>query len=102
MTVDGIEIQLRVNHKSTHMGHFLLCGLLFEKLAASKGQVVVMGSNGYNLGLKRIKFEDVNFDTGTGDGVPRTVRANHVRIQVAAPGPVCWQDRPRRHVPPGR
>jgi hypothetical protein len=58
LTVDGIEIQLGVNH----MGHFLLCGLLFEKLAASKGRVVVVGSNGYKLGLKRIKFEDVNFD----------------------------------------
>ena len=60
LTVDSIESQLGVNH----MGHFLLCGLLFEKLAASKGRVVVVGSSGYKLGLKRIKFEDINFDKG--------------------------------------
>jgi len=58
ITVDGFESQLGVNH----FGHFLLCGLLFERIEASSGRIVVVGSNGYKMGLKRIKFEDLNFD----------------------------------------
>lgn len=58
ITVDGFESQLGVNH----FGHFLLCGLLFERIAASSGRVVVVGSNAYKMGLKRIQFEDLNFD----------------------------------------
>lgn len=58
ITVDGFESQLGVNH----FGHFLLCGLLFERIAASEGRIVVVGSNGYKMGLKRIQFEDLNFD----------------------------------------
>ncbi len=57
-TVDGFESQLGVNH----FGHFLLCGLLFERVEASGGRIVVVGSNAYKMGLKRIKFEDLNFD----------------------------------------
>ncbi|TDF37500.1 SDR family oxidoreductase [Alteromonadaceae bacterium M269] len=58
LTVDGFESQLGVNH----FGHFLLCGLLFDHIEASKGRIVVVGSNAYKMGLKRIKFEDLNFD----------------------------------------
>ncbi|NNF57525.1 MAG: SDR family oxidoreductase, partial [Rhodothermaceae bacterium] len=58
ITVDGFESQLGVNH----FGHFLLCGLLFERVEASGGRIVVVGSNAYKMGLKRIKFEDLNFD----------------------------------------
>ena len=58
ITVDGFESQIGVNH----FGHFLLCGLLFERIEASAGRIVVVGSNGYKMGLKRIKFEDLNFD----------------------------------------
>ncbi len=58
MTVDGFESQLGVNH----FGHFLLCGLLFERIEASGGRVVIVGSNAYKMGLKRIQFEDLNFD----------------------------------------
>ncbi len=58
ITVDGFESQLGVNH----FGHFLLCGLLFERLEASAGRVVVVGSNAYKMGKKRIQFEDLNFD----------------------------------------
>ena len=58
ITVDGFESQLGVNH----FGHFLLCGLLFERIESSRGRIVVVGSNGYKMGLKRIKFEDFNFD----------------------------------------
>ncbi|MCJ8170154.1 SDR family oxidoreductase [Atopomonas sediminilitoris] len=56
-TRDGFESQWGVNH----LGHFLLCGLLFERIAASAGRVVVVGSNAYKMGLKRIQFEDINF-----------------------------------------
>jgi len=58
LTVDGIESQLGVNH----FGHFLLCGMLFERMEASEGRIVVVGSNAYKMGIKRIKFEDLNFD----------------------------------------
>lgn len=58
ITVDGFESQLGVNH----FGHFLLCGLLYERIEASKGRIVVVGSNAYKMGLKKIQFEDLNFD----------------------------------------
>lgn len=58
ITVDGFESQLGVNH----FGHFLLCGLLFERIEESQGRIVVVGSNAYRMGLKRIQFEDLNFD----------------------------------------
>ena len=58
ITLDGFESQLGVNH----FGHFLLCGLLFERIEASAGRIVVVGSNAYKMGRKRIQFEDLNFD----------------------------------------
>ncbi|RMF15099.1 MAG: SDR family oxidoreductase, partial [Gammaproteobacteria bacterium] len=57
-TVDGFESQLGVNH----FGHFLLCGLLFERIQTSQGRIVIVGSLGYRMGLKRIQFEDLNFE----------------------------------------
>jgi len=58
ITVDGFESQLGVNH----FGHFLLCGLLFERVEESGGRIVVVGSNAYKMGLKKIQYEDLNFD----------------------------------------
>ncbi|MEM8974281.1 MAG: SDR family oxidoreductase [Pseudomonadota bacterium] len=58
LTADGLESQLGVNHIS----HFLLCRLLFERIEQSNGRVVVVGSAAYRMGLKRIQFEDLNFD----------------------------------------
>ena len=58
ITVDGFESQFGVNH----LGHFLLCGLLFERLDESGGRIVVVGSNAYKMGLKKIQFADINFD----------------------------------------
>ncbi len=58
ITADGFESQLGVNH----FGHFLLCGLLFERIEESEGRIVVVGSNAYKMGLKKIQFEDLNFD----------------------------------------
>ena len=56
-TTDGFESQLGVNH----YGHFLLCGLVFDRIVQSAGRIVMVGSNGYKMGLKRIKFEDLNY-----------------------------------------
>ncbi len=58
ITVDGFESQLGVNH----YGHFLLQGMLFPRIEASKGRIVTVGSMGYNMGLKTIKFDDMNWD----------------------------------------
>ena len=58
ITVDGFESQLGVNH----YGHFLLCGLLFQRVEESKGRIVVVASEGYKMGLKKIQFEDMNWD----------------------------------------
>lgn len=59
-TKDGFESQLGINH----YGHFLLCNLLFDRIEESKGRIVVVASMGYNMGLKTIKFDDLNFDEG--------------------------------------
>jgi len=58
LTVYGFESQLGTNH----YGHFLLNGLLFDRIAESNGRIVVVASLGYNMGLKTIKFEDMNWD----------------------------------------
>ena len=57
-TPDGFESQLGINH----YGHFLLINLLFDKVEQSKGRIVVVGSEGYKMGLKTIQFEDMNWD----------------------------------------
>lgn len=57
-TKDGFESQLGVNH----YGHFLLCGLLFERIEASTGRIVVVSSEGHKMGLKTIQFDDINWD----------------------------------------
>ncbi|MEL6623914.1 MAG: SDR family oxidoreductase [Bacteroidota bacterium] len=58
LTPDGFESQLGINH----YGHFLLINLLFDKVAQSRGRIVVVGSEGYKMGLKTIQFDDMNFD----------------------------------------
>lgn len=58
LTVDGFESQLGTNH----YGHFVLCGMLFHRIDASKGRIVVVASLGYNMGIKTIQFDDMNWD----------------------------------------
>ena len=58
LTEDGFESQLGVNH----FGHFLLSGLLFERLDESHGRIVVVSSEGHKLGGRIIHFDDLNFD----------------------------------------
>lgn len=57
-TVDGFESQLGVNH----YGHFLLCGLLFERIESSQGRIVVVSSEGHKMGIRTMQFEDMNWD----------------------------------------
>ena len=58
LTPDGFESQLGINH----YGHFLLVNLLFDKVEQTGKRIVVVGSEGYKMGLKTIQFEDMNFD----------------------------------------
>ena len=58
LTVDGFESQLGVNH----YGHFLLQGLLYPLIEKSKGRIVTVASMGYNMGIKTIQFDDMNWD----------------------------------------
>jgi len=58
LTVDGFESQLGTNH----YGHFVLCGMLFDRIEQSQGRIVVVASLGYKMGLKTIKFDDMNWD----------------------------------------
>ncbi len=57
-TVDGFESQLGTNH----YGHFVLCGMLFDRIEESRGRIVVVASLGYKLGIKTIQFDDMNWD----------------------------------------
>lgn len=57
-TQDGFESQLGTNH----YGHFVLCGMLFDRVEASKGRIVVVASLGYKMGIRTIQFDDMNWD----------------------------------------
>ena len=58
LTVDGWEIQMGTNH----FGNFTLQALLYPLIEKSNGRIVTVGSMGYNLGIKTIQFDDMNWD----------------------------------------
>lgn len=58
LTIDGFESQLGVNH----YGNFTLQALLYPLIEKSKGRIVVVGSMGYDMGIKTIQFDDMNWD----------------------------------------
>nr|WP_109438593.1 SDR family oxidoreductase [Aquimarina sp. AU119] len=58
LTVDGWESQMGTNH----FGNFTFQALLFPLIEKSKGRIVTVGSMGYNLGIKSIQFDDLNWD----------------------------------------
>lgn len=58
LTVDGWESQMGTNY----FGNFTLQALLFSLIEKSKGRIVTVGSLGYNMGIKTIKFDDLNWD----------------------------------------
>ena len=57
-TVEGFESHLGINH----YGHFLLVHLLFDRVEASQGRIVMVSSEGYKMGLKTIQLTDMNFE----------------------------------------
>ncbi len=54
---EGWESQMAVNF----FGHFTLQALLYPLIEKSKGRIVTVGSMGYDMGLKTIKFDDLNW-----------------------------------------
>ncbi len=52
-TADGFEMQIGTNH----LGHFLLTGLLFERVEAAQGRIVVLSSIAHKYG--KIHFDDL-------------------------------------------
>jgi NAD(P)-dependent dehydrogenase (short-subunit alcohol dehydrogenase family) len=58
LTVDGWESQMGTNY----YGNWTLQALLFPLIEKSKGRIVTVGSMGYNMGLKTIKFNDLNWE----------------------------------------
>ena len=58
LTVDGWESQMGTNY----YGNFTLQALLFPLIEKSIGRIVTVGSLGYDMGIKTIKFDDLNWD----------------------------------------
>ncbi len=59
-TRDGFELQFGVNH----LGHFLLTGLLKDRVIESGGRVVVVSSLAHKYGPRAIRFDDPNWAAG--------------------------------------
>lgn len=60
LTKEGFETQFGVNH----LGHFLFAQLLFPLVEKAEGRIVAVSSIAHMWGLKRIKFEDLSFESG--------------------------------------
>lgn len=60
LTDDGFELQFGVNH----LGHFLLTGLLKDRVQESDGRFVTVSSLAHKVGLRRIRFDDPQWQTG--------------------------------------
>jgi NAD(P)-dependent dehydrogenase (short-subunit alcohol dehydrogenase family) len=58
LTVDGWESQMGTNY----YGNWTLQALLFPLIEKSKGRIITVGSMGYDMGIKTIKFDDMNWD----------------------------------------
>lgn len=89
LTVDGFESQLGTNH----YGHFVLCGLLFDRIEESAGRIVVVASLGYKMGLRTIQFDDMNWDNNysanpaySQSKLAQMMFANELQDRVAAAG----------------
>src|SRR6056297_415047 len=59
-TRDGFELQFGVNH----LGHFLLTGLLKDRVLESSGRFVTVSSLAHKFGLRAIRFKDPNWERG--------------------------------------
>ncbi len=58
LTADGWESQMGTNY----FGNWTLQALLFPLIEKSKGRIVTVGSMGYDMGIKTIKFDDLNWE----------------------------------------
>lgn len=58
LTKEGWESQMGTNY----YGNWTLQALLFPLIEKSKGRIVTVGSLGYDMGIKTIKFNDLNWD----------------------------------------
>lgn len=58
LTEDGWESQMGTNY----FGNWTLQALLFPHIETSKGRIVTVGSMGYDMGIKTIKFDDLNWN----------------------------------------
>tara|TARA_R110002073_G_scaffold107095_3_gene241533 strand:+ start:54 stop:998 length:945 start_codon:yes stop_codon:yes gene_type:complete len=75
LTVDGWESQMGTNY----YGNFILQALLFPLIEKSKGRIVTVGSMGYDMGIKTIKFDDMNWDK---DYTPNTAYSQSKLAQI--------------------
>ncbi|WP_417876145.1 SDR family oxidoreductase [Winogradskyella sediminis] len=60
LTIDGWESQMGTNY----FGNFTLQALLYPLIEKSKGRIITVGSMGYNMGIKTINFDDINWENG--------------------------------------
>lgn len=58
LSIDGWESQMGTNY----FGNWTLQAMLFPLIEKSHGHIVTVGSMGYNMGIKTIKFDDLNWD----------------------------------------
>lgn len=58
LTEDGWELHIGTDY----FGNWTLQALLFPHIEKSNGRIVTVGSMGYKLGIKTIKFDDLNWD----------------------------------------
>ena len=75
LTEDGWEIQMGTNY----FGNWTLQALLFPLIEKSKGRIVTVGSMGYDMGIKTINFDDLNWDKGY---VPNTAYSQSKLAQI--------------------
>lgn len=75
LTVDGWESQMGTNY----FGNWTLQALLFPLIEKSKGRIVTVGSMGYDMGIKTINFDDLNWDK---DYVPNTAYSQSKLAQI--------------------
>jgi len=75
LTVDGWESQMGTNY----FGNFTLQALLFPLIEKSKGRIVTVGSMGYDMGIKTIKFDDLNWDK---DYIPNNAYSQSKLAQI--------------------
>ncbi|MEF3078985.1 SDR family oxidoreductase [Winogradskyella poriferorum] len=75
LTEDGWESQMGTNY----FGNWTLQALLFPLIEKSKGRIVTVGSMGYDMGIKTINFDDLNWDKGY---VPNTAYSQSKLAQI--------------------